>query len=375
MEISRLKLGLIGSEEAEEIIMEDPGRMAVHLLSYGAAIWKIFLPDSRGCMENVVLGLAGWRDYIDNPLYAGAVLCPNAGRIRQARLPLDSYTAALSKNDGEHNLHGGSAGASHRIWTVAGAVCEREFCSVTLSVHLPDGTDGFPGNRDIQICYTLRNSMVLNLDFRGTTDEDTYFNLSNHAYFNMSGDFARSGLEQELEVRASSYIANDGEHLPVSMEQCAGTPFDFSHPVPILRNMEAYPGDRQLLNAKGYNNGFMIEANPQGNNGQEGAAVLKKAASLADTASGRKLTLFTDAPCLVVYSGGYIGNSWRLWEPAPPENPVRSTEASSYSSESCAIALEPQDVPDACHFRPDGLHITGADEVYERRIQMQFGIV
>lgn len=376
MEIRRVVLGQIGGREIEDVIMDDPGRITVHIMSYGAAIRRVSLPGEAGHMQNVVLGLADPKDYTDNPLYAGAVLCPNAGRIRQGLLPLGNSTSRLTCNDCGNSLHGGYENASRQVWTIKEMVSDMDSCSVTFSVHLPDGTDGFPGNRTINICYTLRNSLCLELNFTSTTDKDTYFNLSNHTYFNMSGDFSRSGLDQELTVYAQSYIANDEEHLPKSRYSCAGTAFDFSRPASLKSNMDRYPGDRQLLNARGYNNGFILDDETPENS-------MKKAASLTDTASGRTMTLFTDAPCLVVYSGGYIGDSWRISSDTRIPGAVQApgygrtqnyaqTQDYVYSSDSCAIALEAQDVPDACHFMPECFHITKAGEIYKRRILYQF---
>lgn len=355
MNIRKMTLGYIGEESIEEIIMEDPGKLCVHILSYGAVIWKIFLPDKeKGCLHNVVMGFEDWNDYVDNPTYAGAALCPCAGRISQNSLVIEGHPVILTANDGFNNLHGGIECGSHRPWKVSGLSHTTEQCSVLLSLSMPNNTDGFPGNRNISIRYTLQNDHSLKISFLGTSDKITYMNLSNHSYFNLSGDFTRSGLEHELTVCAENFIVNDSNHLPTAIKPCINTPFDFSVPMTLKANMEKWPKDSQLHNAKGYNNGFLLVSAPHSGNSS-----LNKAAVLRDSSSGRTLTLYTDAPCLVIYSGGYLDDRWTL-----------CSNVSSHAS--CAIALEAQDIPDAFRFAPDTVSLLHPGELFQRNILLAF---
>lgn len=331
--------------------MDSENGMEVDLISYGAAIRRIFLPDRNGFIKNVVMGFQNWKDYEKNPLYAGATLCPNAGRISKALLPIGEQLYKLSANDGANNLHGGFQNAAHCAWEVEQPESGAGFCTAAFTVSLADGLDGFPGNRSIRIRYTLRNPMTLEISLEAVSDRPTYFNLSNHSYFNLSGDFSRSGLEQELEIYGDHYVANNEQHLPAALTPCAGTAFDFSQTVSLKQQMETFPDDPQLTNAAGYNNAFLLPDHKPG--------ALKKAARLLDAASGRSLSLYTDAPSVVLYSGGYIGSGCRLF----PDTP---------SAPSCALALEAQDVPDTPHFCPQRLYISHPGEVYQRRIVYTF---
>lgn len=368
MEVKKHRAGQTGGQEVWEVCLKADSGMQVCLISYGAAIRQILLPGRDGRTVNVVLGFEKWEDYIGNPLFAGAVLCPCAGRISGPSLYVDGRSLPLSDNDNGSNLHGGPGCASHRVWTLDATATGRDFCSASFSVRLPDGLDGFPGNRIVKICYTLRNHSELELSFCAVTDRPTYFNLSGHSYFNLSGDFCRSGLDQILRVRGNRYIANDSRHIPVAVKLCLGTPFDFRRPVSLAGQISAWPLDPQLNNALGYNNAFLLEELDPGREaapdlgteafGKQNAG-LREALTMRDSASGRSLTLLTDAPCVVVYSGGYIGDHYRL-------------AGGAVSSPSCAVALEAQDIPDAPHFAPETWSLTRPGQDYRRRIVYRF---
>lgn len=334
-----------------EVILEDSNRIRVSLLTYGAAICRLMLPNRNDSLENVVLGYENYCNYRENPLYAGATLAPNAGRIAGSSLPVKDQVFALSANDGRHNLHGGFQNASCQNWTIASYTETSENCSVTFTLQLPHGLDGFPGNRKLSVCYTLTSRQSLEITYQGNTDRLTYFNTSNHSYFNLSGDFTRSGLEQTLQVNADTYIANNEEHIPTGPLPCAGSPFDFRTPATLISRIKTDPDNVQLHNARGYNNAFLLNTSHTG---------IKKALSLKDNASGRQLTLYTDAPSIVLYSGGYIGDSHVL------AGNVRS-------SNSCALALEAQDIPDAPHIVPNQYRLTDSGETFRRTIIYAFG--
>ncbi len=352
MKITSAVIGQIDHNNIKKIHMDTENGAAVDLITYGAAVHRIFLPDQNGFVKNVVMSFQNWKDYERNPLYAGATLCPCAGRISRALLPLRERMLRLSANDGPNQLHGGFQNAAHRAWEVESLEEGADYCSASLTISLADGLDGYPGNRTVRIRYILRNPMSLELELEAVSDSATYFNLSNHSYFNLSGDFSRSGLDQKLVIYGNQYVANDSQHLPIRILPCPGTAFDFSSPVSLRAQMAAYPDDPQLANAAGYNNAFLLADYRPGR--------LKKAALLQDDTSGRCLSLYTDAPAVVLYSGGYIGSGSRLFPGLA-------------SSDSCALALEAQDVPDTPHFRPDPAYILRPGEVYRRRIIYAFG--
>ncbi|MDO4443920.1 MAG: aldose epimerase family protein [Bacillota bacterium] len=296
--------------------------------SVGAALVGWYLPDSFGNLDNVVLSFADPADYLHNSVFAGAVLGPNAGRLSNSILDIHKTRYHLTANDNSNNLHGGSRNLSFQNWTIAKCIQKQGYASVLLETTLPDTLDGFPGNRSFQAQYTLYENGSLELELSAATDAATYINLSNHTYFQLSGDFSQSALKQSLFISAEKYIANNSQHLPENILPVENSPFDFRTPTCILELIRRFPNDPQLANALGYNNGFLL------NTGKTDAP----AAILSDSVSGRTIRLHTDAPCLVLYSGGYLENGPAI---------LNCQNKKIHLSPSCAIALEAQDFPDA----------------------------
>lgn len=328
--------------------LKNDNGIEVTIISAGASIRRLIVPDFYGKKENIVLSFKDEKLYFNNPLYAGAILGPVAGRISDGRLPLCGTAFQLTRNDGANHLHGGKNSLSFLNWQLQsqGQNPDTGESVLVFQASLPDGTDGFPGNRHFTASYSLNRENQLTLVYEAVSDKDTYFNLSNHSYFNLSGDFTESALNQELLIDAEQYVANNEEHLPIGFEPVGHTPFDFRTPHTLAAHMEAYPKHPQLLNALGYNNGFALST-PK--------------ATLFHKKSGRCMELTTNAPCIVLYSGGYIPKGLPLAD-------------SFFSSPSCAIALEAQDFPNAPNCPAFAFSFTKAHEVYRCLIQYRFFI-
>ena len=350
MNINKNYLGSINGSDVFQYTLVNDLNTKVQILTLGASIQSIVLPFSDGTDKNVILSYDNWETYQYNPLYLGATLAPNAGRIEGGVLPVYKKTYALSQNEGNHNAHGGFHNASLQNWDEVSTHCNSDRCSVTLSIKLSDGLDGYPGERCIQTCYSLTNDNSLKIHYHAVTDKATYLNISNHTYFNLSGDFNRSGLEQQIKVDASQFVANNYEHIPDSIVSCFDSPFDFSIYTSLENNIALYPNHKQLSIAHGYNNAFIFD---QKNN------QVKKTLSLRDRSSEYIMELSTDAPGIVLYSGGYIGDQWSL-------------AGGFKSSDSCAIALEAQDIPNSPNFLPEQCCYTTPDCPYDRTIIFKF---
>jgi len=350
MKISKKILETNTEPNIIQLTLENDCNMKVQILTLGASIQSIELPFSDGTQKNVVMSYKNWEDFQENPVYLGATLAPNAGRIAGAILPVNDTIYTLSTNDGKNNSHGGFHNASRRNWTVVDTSSASDSLSITLSITLPDGLDGYPGERIIQTCYTLSNDNTLTIHYQAITDKATYLNISNHAYFNLSGDFKHSGLEQQLEINAIQYVVNDHEHLPAEIVDCSDSPFDFRSLKSIAENISNYPCDKQFANALGYNNAFILN-NPFNQ--------IAKALRLYSSVSEYSMELYTDAPSVVVYSGEYFDDSLKL-------------SGDFQSSASCAIALEAQDTPNTPNFMPELCKYTTPDVPYERTIAFKF---
>lgn len=322
---------------------------SVSLTSLGASIRQIKCPSSNGDLKNIALSFAEESAYLSNPLYAGATLAPTAGRISRGLLPLENRVYNLSKNENNrHNLHGGFQNASFQNWQLLSAEQKEDQAEISFGLTLPDGLDGFPGNRQLKAVYTLTEEHRLTLKYEAVSDQDTYFNLSNHCYFNLSGDFSHAATAQLLQIHADRYVCNAPDFIPEGTAAVEGTPFDFRHPKSLDQQLSAFPENIQLIRNQGYNHGFVLTHADQEPD---------LACALPD--SSLQLFISSDAPCMVLYSGGYIEEGLKLAD-------------GQRSAASCALAFEFQDYPDAPGGHGFPYSITPAGKLWERTICYHF---
>ncbi len=335
--------------------------MTVSVMALGAAIQKVAIRDESGREQPVALAFENMEQYENCICYAGATLGPNAGRIGKAQLPVGTKIYQLSKNDRDNQLHGGVDNLSSRLWDVTSVTAGLESVSILLSITQPDGLDGYPGNRTYHTRYTLEDTNWLTIEYTAVTDVSTYINMSNHTYWNLSGDFSISGLEQEIQVFANNVCINNKEHLPADIIPVAGTVFDFRSPQQLLSQISSAKMPvckEQLSIGCGYNNAYILNKNQTFRplRFAKRPCELKKACVLLDSRTGRTLKMMTDAPALVLYSGGFIPNGTVL-------------SGGTASSPACAIALEAQDIPDVMHLLPGNYRITTPEHPFYRTIR------
>lgn len=336
-------------------------QMMVDLLSCGAAIQSIRL--SSG--SRLALSLETVSAYRENPLYAGATLAPNAGRISDGRLALPQGVFSLTRNDGNHQLHGGNSNLSFCNWEASGLRHTRTECSVTFTCHLSDGVDRYPGNRRFTVRYLLTAGHALMIRYEAVSDRPTYINMANHAYFNLLGDYQVPIDGHRLSIAASRYTELSPDHIPAGIAGCSGTPFDFSSPRTISGQAKKYPCHPQLEIGHGYNHGFLLDSPCNFSNYRmdyeilESCRGMQPSLTLEEPLSGRQMQVYTDAPCIVLYSGGFIGGDLTL-------------EGGIPSSASCALAIECQDIPDTPNFVPDQMVLTTPEHPFSRTIIYQF---
>lgn len=329
--------------------MNSRGGLTVSILPLGATIQKIAVLVAGGQEIPLALGFPDPEPYEALTCYAGAALGPNAGRIRGGRLPLPGEECALAPNDGPNQLHGGPHSLSSLLWEAERFPCDGEEATLLLSASQPHGLDGWPGNRTYRARYTLTEEGRLTLEYEARTDRPAYFNLSNHTYWDLTGRFDGSALSQELTVHAGRVCVNDEQHLPVQLIPVDGTAFDFRHGRALgeATSSAADPASReQLAVARGFNHAYLLDGEPG----------LKHACSLRDPAGGRGLELWTDAPGVVLYSGGFL-----------PEGPALN--GGRRCAPSCAVALEAQDLPDCSRLYPAAFRPTLPGQIWRRVIQ------
>jgi len=268
--------------------------LVLKVMTYGAAITNLWVPDRAGSLADVVLGfdqLAGYRG--DNP-YFGATVGRVANRIRDARFQLDGKEHKVAANNPPHHLHGGVKGWDKVVWdgegvmTPAGPVVKLRYLS-------KDGEEGYPGNVTTQVHYALTNNNQLLVTMTATTDQTTLVNLAHHGYFNLGGEGSGTILEHELLLHAARFTPGDPMVPTGEVKAVQGTPFDFTTAKPIGRDLRATAGD-----PIGYDHNFVVDGEP---------TALRPVARVRDPKSGRVMTVDADQPGVQFYSGNFLDGS------------------------------------------------------------------
>lgn len=273
--------------------------MSVKITNYGAIVTSIRVPDREGRFADVVLGYNRMEDYInavDKP-YFGAVVGRYGNRIAKGKFTLDGKTYTLAVNNGPNHLHGGMIGFDKVVWD-ATPVQSDGATGLTLTYRAKDMEEGYPGNLDITVTYTLTDENELSIDYQAVTDKATPVNLTNHTYFNLAGEGSGTILDHHLRVNADHYTPVDDTLIPTGkIEPVKGTPFDFTSPKPIGRDIGA--DNEQLTFGGGYDHNFVL-------NKTETSDRMTLAAAVYEPTSGRRMEIFTVEPGLQFYSGNFL---------------------------------------------------------------------
>jgi aldose 1-epimerase len=295
----------------------------VKVISFGAAVTSIVVPDRSGRLGDVVLGYDSLEGYETGNTYFGAIVGRYGNRIGKGRFSLDGKTYQLTINDGENHLHGGTVGFNKRLWD-AEEVSDSEGASVELKYVSPDGEEGYPGTLTLTVRYTLTDSNALQIHYEATTDAPTILNPTHHSYFNLSGIFTKPITDEMLTIEADSMTEIDSELITTGkIISVTNTPLDFRTPAEIgARINEPY---YQLKYGKGYDFNWVI----RNHNG-----TVRKAAEVYDPISGRVLTVYTDQPGIQFYSGNFLDGT------AKGKNGIMYAHRTG-------LCLEAQDYPDS----------------------------
>lgn len=327
-------------------LLNDTGSY-VCLINYGGIITDIFVPDRYGNLENVVIGLDNLEGYIDNAAYFGATVGRVGGRISNASFKIEALEYKLEENNNKNNLHGGNKGLSRVVFN-AKEVREESSVGVELSYFSKDMENGFPGNMNISVLFTFDNENNLVISYTGDTDKKTITTMTNHSYFNLSGDYKEDILSQDLFINSNNVIELDSELIPTgNILDVEGTPFDFR--IPKMVGKDINTENTQLMYGNGYDHPFIL------NEGEEIAA------SLYHKVSGRLLQISTDQKCVVLYTGNSISNDYILYN-------------GKKSSDRLALCLETQYYPDAINQDfPSQILIPG--EIYTGKTTYSFKVL
>jgi aldose 1-epimerase len=255
------------------------------VITYGAVITELHVPDRNGRLDDIVLGFDNLAQYVKESPCFGAVVGRVANRISRGRFVVDGQTYTLAINNPPNTLHGGIRGFDKVVWTAEAAEAP-DGPSVVLRHVSPDGDEGFPGTLRVRVTYTLTNANELRIGYEATTDKATPVNLTNHSYFNLAGK--GDILGQVLELKALRYTPSDSGLIPTgAIEGVAGGPLDFTMGKPIGRDIAKLSGMR------GYDHNFVIEGGGRG---------VVPAARVTEPVSGRSLEVETDQPGVQFYT-------------------------------------------------------------------------
>jgi aldose 1-epimerase len=285
----------------DEYILTNDSGMEVRIITYGGVITSIRVPDRNGAMANVVLGFNTLEDYMTKSPYFGNITGRYANRIANAKFTLEGTEYTLAANNGPNSLHGGEEGFDKKVWTATEIVSDTEV-GVALNYLSPDGEEGYPGNLDTTVTYTLNNQNELVMNYKATTDKATVVNLTNHSYFNLSGNGSGTILDHHLMLNADNYTPVDDTLIPTGeIAPVEGTPFDFREAARI--------GDRtrsnhiQMVYGRGYDHNWVL------NRTDPTDTSMMLAAMLHDPSSGRVLEVMTTEPAIQFYAGNFLDST------------------------------------------------------------------
>lgn len=299
------------------------GDLTMQVTNYGGRVVALWTPDRKGNYEDVTLGFDHIDKYLNNTgeRYLGAVVGRCANRIAGGSILLDGVEYQLPQNDGTNTLHGGELGTDRVVWDVAS--CNDS--AVVMHVVLPDGQDGFPGNLDITMTYTLTADNAFRIDYSATTDKTTLCNLSHHSFFNLQGE-GHSVLDHQLEINGKLILPINEELIPNGgFRSVKGTPFDFSSRHAIGERIDN--DDYQLAFGHGYDHNWIITSKLLGD--------IEHCATLYDPKTGRQMEVLSDQMGMQFYSGNFFDGKTQ-----------GKYGAHLYRG---AVALETQKFPDAIH--------------------------
>lgn len=314
------------------------GSLTAVISDFGATLVRLYVPDRNGKTDDIVLGFDSPAEYAASDCYFGATVGRNANRIASAAIVIGEKTYALDANDGKNNLHSGFRGYNRRLWQVKSHTDDR----ICLTLNSPHLDQGFPGNADISVTYTLRAD-ALDICYDAVADRDTVFNFTNHSYFNLAGhDHPEKAMSQTLSMPARFFTVADAYSIPTGeCRAVGGTPMDFRTPKALSRDIGA--DYEPLLLQKGYDHNFEVFCNP--------------CATLSDLESGRSMAVYTDRPGIQLYTANYTNVRGKGGQPYP---------------ERSGVCLETQFYPDALHHPEWAQPVTPAGKRYHSQTSYHF---
>jgi len=337
-------------QEVDRYTLSNAAGMQVEIITYGGIITSMKVPNAAGGLNDVVLGYDSLSDYEKGSPYFGALIGRYGNRIADGSFTLDDQTYTLVQNDGKNHLHGGTKGFDKVVWSADSKIEDNK---AVLQLHYlsQDMEEGYPGNLHTEVVYTLTNDNMLEVAYKATTDKKTVVNLTQHAYFNLSG--AKDILDHELRLQAPRYLPIDETLIPTGeIASVEGTPFDFTSFKTIGRDIETE--SLQLERGLGYDHCWVLD-NPN--------KELQTAALLKEASSGIQMEVRTDQPAIQFYSGNFLDGT----------NPMKQSD--SFYNYRSGLCLETQHYPNAPNEASFPSTVLSPGEVYSTKTQFLFSVI
>ncbi len=314
-------------EEATLYTVTNGNGVKVSFTDYGANIVSIIVPDAKGNMADVNLGFENIAGYEENGPGFGSFIGRHANRIGDAKFELGGKVYELEKNDGKNNLHGGFTGYNKFMYETE-VYEDEDIASIEFSRLSPHMEQGFPGNLDITVTYSLTEGNELVIEYMAVSDRDTIVNLTNHSYFNLSGHDSGSVLNHKVWIKANQFTPTTEDLIPTGeLRDVTGTPMDFRTLKTIGQDIAS--NYEPLVIAGGYDHNYVLDTS---------GTQVEKAAELVEEKSGRKMEVFTDLPGIQLYTANFL-------------KPVNNSKGGAVYEKRGAVCFETQYFPNSCNIK------------------------
>lgn len=344
--VSQFKDSIDGKENNLYVLKNEAGA-EVCITNYGGRIVSIMVPDKEGILNDVVLGFSSIQDYLDNDSNFGALIGRYGNRIAKGKFNLNKIEYSLPVNNGENSLHGGPDGFHNRYFDIS-QLNETTLECLYLSA---DNEAGYPGNLQVKVTYTLTADNAIRIDYEATTDKETVVNLTNHSYFNLSGNANNTILDHVLYINADQYTPVKEDLIPTGkIEKVSGTPLDFTTPTVIGERID--DGFRQIQYGLGYDHNWVLKSDntPQ-----------TVACKVTCPATGITLEVYTNEPGVQFYAGNFLDGS------------QTGKNGISYQKRT-ALCLETQHYPDSPNQPTFPSTVLKPGETYKSLCIYKFGV-
>ena len=336
----------IAGKQVELFTLKNSNGLVCQITNYGGRLVSLWTPDKHGNWEDIVLGYNNLDDYLtQKEMYFGALIGRYANRIYGGKFSLHGTDYQLALNDGANHIHGGIVGFHNQVWQVM----QRDENSIQLALHSEDGADGYPGNLDVQVTYTLTNDNELSIVWRAESDVLTPVNFTQHAYFNLKGT-GNGNIEDHLvQINASHYTPITRSLVPTGeIAEVDNSPFDFRQPAKLIDRLLIQ--NDQLRQARGFDHNFV----PDGTG-------FRSVALISEPSGGRTLEVLTNEPGMQLYTGNFLDGS------------IKGKRGVTYGYRS-ALCCETQHFPDSVH-HPDFPSVwLNPGQVLESTTVYKFGV-